>query len=44
MRGTWRNTAFADRHEAWGRFLRSAWLPKARAAGRGAPAACSTSA
>ena len=44
MRGTWQNTASADRHEAWGRFLRSARLPRARPTRRGALAACSTSA
>lgn len=33
MRGTWQNTAFADRHEAWGRFLRTAEFVRIRTYG-----------
>jgi len=33
MRGTWQNTAFADRHEAWGRFLRTAGFVRIRTYG-----------
>lgn len=33
MRGTWQNTAFADRREAWGRFLRTAEFVRIRTYG-----------
>jgi uncharacterized protein (DUF2236 family) len=33
MRGTWQNTVFTDRHEAWGRFLRTAEFVRIRTYG-----------
>ncbi|HEX3388753.1 MAG TPA: oxygenase MpaB family protein [Streptosporangiaceae bacterium] len=38
MRGTWQNTAFADRREAWGRFLRTAEFVRIRTYGSRAEA------
>jgi uncharacterized protein (DUF2236 family) len=38
MRGTWQNTAFADPHEAWGRFMRTVEYVRTRNFGSAAEA------
>jgi uncharacterized protein (DUF2236 family) len=38
MRATWQNTGFADRREAWGRFVRTAQFVRVRTYGSGAEA------